>query len=130
VLPREMADRRRDRENGRGRARVRSGAVVSRGPGRVMRAIEALLPPHDAARGLPSSTLARLIYGEGPTDSQVNSIERAARRLVARGVAASTVVHGGLTIYYRAEGAPKAAAINDCQKGSYQDAVPTFPDWG
>jgi hypothetical protein len=93
----------------------------------VMRAIEALLPPHSAARGLSSRTLARLVYGaEIPTAAHVNSIDRAARRLIARGIAASAMANNGLKVYYRADAAPQPPAPpND----SNLDAIPIATQW-
>lgn len=79
---------------------------MSRGPGRVMRAIDAELPAYSASRGLASRALAWRVYGRKPTDREVALIDRAAQRLVEHDLADSTITAEGLRVYFRADGVP------------------------
>ena len=89
---------------------------MSRGPGRVMRAIHALLPTYESSRGLPAEVLAYRIYGRQATMAEVALVDRAAHRLVQRDLAGGEFVEvgdGRMQVYFRAEGvvAPGDAAL-------------------
>lgn len=85
------------------------GVVIVRSdPLWMVSVIDALLPAYEASRGLSAEMLARRIHGREPTTAEVASVDRAAQRLVNRGLADSTFAAakaGHQNVYFRAEGA-------------------------
>lgn len=77
----------------------------------MMSAIDALLPTYESSRGLSAVTLARCVYrlDRQPTRSEEALIERAAQRLVRRGVADNAFV-AHVKVYFRAKDAAAPGA--------------------